>query len=96
MPDEPARRHLLRLLGRPRSESASLSALRTAVAGDCDRVARGLVDEALASDDVTSAEAAQAFLAERLEELGDALDADTRARIAESGAALIRRRAPLE
>ena len=88
-----ALRHLARLLGLPATAPPIPDTL-AAAAADPQRVAAALADEALASDDVTSAAAARAFVEERLAEWSDLLDAELRQTIAAAAFALIERRAP--
>ena len=64
------------------------------VRADPNAVADGLVAEALASDDVTSAAAALAFIEERLSELAALLPEDLRAAIGRQAEAEVRRRVP--
>ena len=64
------------------------------VRADPHAVADGLVTEALASDDVTSAAAALAFIEERLSELAPLLPADLRSAIGRQAEAEVRRRVP--
>ena len=61
---------LRRMLGEP---FADLAAAGEAVARDPQRLARALVAEAAASDDVASVEAARAYVDARLADLADAL-----------------------
>lgn len=53
--------------------SAQRGALAAFVDARIERIAAGLVEEAAASDDVLSAADAEAFVADRLAEFGDAL-----------------------
>ena len=59
-----------------------------------ERVVHGLVDEALASDDVLSAHDARLFVEERIAEWTGLLDAALRHRLAGMASAEIQRRAP--
>ena len=94
MPATPDRRHLLRLLGRSADADLPAAPLRAAVCEQAEHIAAGLVDEALSNDDVTSAAAARAFVAERLAEFDDLIDPDVRGRIGALATAEIGRRAP--
>lgn len=93
-----ARRHLERLLGPAPAESPaeglSQDALTDRVLADPERIASGLVDEALASDDVMSAGEARAFVDERLAEWGDLLEKMLLQRLASLASAEVERRAP--
>jgi len=51
----------------------SVEELRALIDERCDEIAAALVEEAAASDDVTSPETAQAYLDDRLRTLGDIL-----------------------
>ena len=88
-------RRLSRLLGDPPGapvlEAAGLVAR---VRANPATVADGLVAEALASDDVTSAAAALAFIEERLSELAALLPSDLRTEIGRQAEAEVRRRVP--
>ena len=88
-------RRLSRLLGDPPGapvvEAAGLVAR---VRANPATVADGLVAEALASDDVTSAAAALAFIEERLSELATLLPSDLRTEIGRQAEAEVRRRVP--
>ena len=85
---------MARLLGLPATPPPTPDTLADAASADPQRVAAALADEALASDDVTSAAAARAFVEERLAEWSDLLDAELRRTIAAAAFALIERRAP--
>ena|SRR3990170_3728161 len=52
--------------------------LRTSVEADLPRIAQGLLEEAVASDDVVDAASADAFLEDRLLFLGDLLTEEQR------------------
>ncbi len=93
MAADPATRHLQRLLGLG-TPAPDTRAWRAAAREGRDQLADGLAWEALASDDVTSAAAAHAFVAERLTEWADLLDPDTREQIRARAARLIEERAP--
>ena len=87
-----AQRHLARLLGTP--PDSAVPELVAQVRRDAGLVVQGLVDEALASDDVTSAEGALAFISERLAEMAPLLPDELRTAIARQAAGEVRRRAP--
>lgn len=74
MPADPRPRQAARLLG---LETVDAASARAAFAQDPGRLAAGLVDEAAASDDVTSAATALDYLETRLAYLGDLIDAAT-------------------
>lgn len=61
-----------------------LTALRRLVDQRVDRLARGLAEEAVASDDVTSREAAEAYLEDRLAFFAGLLTAEQAARVREA------------
>lgn len=90
-----AARRLSRLLGDPPGaplpEAADLIAR---VRADPAAVAEGLVAEALASDDVTSAAGALAFVEERLSELAALLPSDLRSAVGREAESAVRRRVP--
>jgi hypothetical protein len=95
----PAIRRLSRLLGDPPGgqtgdREATVAELLQRVRTDPNAVVRGLVAEALASDDVTSVEGALAFISERLVELAVLLPDDLRAAIALQAEVEVRRRVP--
>ena len=90
----PAGRRLSRLLGDPPGAVATAPALLARVREDPKLVIRGLVAEALASDDVTSVEGALAFINERLSELAALLPDELRTAIALQAGVEVRRRAP--
>lgn len=69
---------LRRMLGEP---LADLAAAGEAVAREPERLARALVAEAAASDDVASVEAARAYVDARLVALADALPPGTPERV---------------
>ena len=88
-------RRLSRLLGDPAGAPAPDAAgLVARVRADLATVADGLVAEALASDDVTSAAAAVAFIEERLAELAALLPPDIRTEMGRRAEAEVRRRVP--
>ena len=90
----PASRHLSRLLGYPPQADLTPADLAGGVLARPERVVHGLVDEALASDDVLSAHDARLFVEERIAEWADLLDAGLRQRLAGMASAEIQRRAP--
>ena len=93
----PAVRRLSRLLGDPPGTGGSglaAPALVARVRANPNAVMRGLVAEALASDDVTSVEAALAFITERLAELAPLLPDELRTAIALQAGVEVRRQAP--
>ncbi len=55
------------------SAEPGMDALRALIDERCDDIAAGLVEEAAASDDVTSPETAQAYVDDRLRTLDDIL-----------------------
>ena len=88
-------RRLSRLLGDPPgAPGLEAAGLVARVRANPAAVADGLVAEALASDDVTSAVAALAFIEERLSELAALLPPDLRAAIGRQAEAGVRRRVP--
>jgi hypothetical protein len=90
-----AERRLSRLLGDPPGAPApQAERLVARVRADPAAVAEGLVTEALASDDVTSAAGALAFVAERLAELAALLPPDLRSVVGREAEAAVRRRVP--
>ena len=90
-----AARRLSRLLGDPPGAPLpEAAALIARVRADPAAVAEGLVAEALASDDVTSAAGALAFVEERLSELAALLPADLGAVVGREAEAAVRRRVP--
>ena len=89
-----AQRRLARLLGHGPHEIPSDDNLRLIAAREPARLAVELVREALASDDVTSAEGARLFVEERLAEWSDLLTDDTRRAIGDAATEEIQRRAP--
>lgn len=68
--DEIRLTQLRRMLAEPFADLGEASA---AIARDPDRLARALVAEAAASDDVSSVESARAYVEARLAALGDAV-----------------------
>lgn len=89
-----ARRHLERLLGDAAADRVGDEGLTERVLADPERIANGLVDEALASDDVMSAGDARAFVDERLAEWGDLLEKMLLQRLASLASAEVERRVP--
>ena len=87
-------RRLARLLGYGPHEILTDGDLRLAADRERTRLAAELVREALASDDVTSAQGARLFVEERLAEWSDLLPGDTRQAIAQAANEEIQRRAP--
>ena len=80
---------LARLLGRPdllaAEHDVGLPAMvQRAVDGAFDRLVRGLLEEAAASDDVVDAASAAAFIDDRLAFLGDLLSEEQRRRLSEA------------
>lgn len=90
----PDGRHLARLLGFSASASPSAEELRRRLLTDPGPVVRGLVREALASDDVTSVEGALAYINDRLREWSALLPEELRTAIGRQAGAEVRRRAP--
>jgi len=90
----PAARHLSRLLGDPPGALAATPDLIGRLRANPNRVVEGLVAEALASDDVTSLEAALAFINERLSEMAALLPDELRLAIALKAGVQLRRRVP--
>ena len=62
--------------GPPQSATPDAAALRSLVDERLDEIARALVEEAAASDDVTDAAGAQWYLEDRLATLGDLLSGE--------------------
>ena len=90
-----AARRLSRLLGDPPGAPLPEAArLIARVRADPAAVAEGLVAEALASDDVTSAAGALAFVEERLSELVALLPSDLRSVVGREAESEVRRRVP--
>ena len=89
-----AQRRLARLLGYGPQETLTSDELGHAADRERIRLATELVREALASDDVTSADAARLFVEERLAEWSDLLADDTRRAIGQTANEEIQRRAP--
>ncbi len=89
-----AQRRLARLLGYGPQGVPTDSELRHAAGRESSRLAAELVREALASDDVTSAQGARSFVDERLAEWGDLLTDDISRAIAHSAIEEIDQRAP--
>ncbi len=71
--DEIRLTQLRRMLAEPFADLAGASA---AIARDPARLARALVAEAAASDDVSSVESARAYVEARLADLGEAVPAE--------------------
>lgn len=67
--------------GPPRSAEPGESALRSLIEEHLDEIARRLVEEAAASDDVTDAAGAASYLDDRLTTLGDAFSPEQAARL---------------
>ena len=67
--------------GPPRSAEPEERALRSLIEERLDEIARRLVEEAAASDDVTDAAGAASYLDDRLTTLGDAFSAEQAARL---------------
>ncbi|MCY4392318.1 MAG: hypothetical protein OXE43_09725 [Chloroflexi bacterium] len=72
MSDEIRLTQLRRMLAEPFADLGEASA---AIAGDPVRLARALVAEAAASDDVSSVESAREYIEARLTDLGEAVPA---------------------
>ena len=87
-------RQIARLLGYPSTASLTNSDLQSGVLANPDRVSHGLVDEAFASDDVSSGADARAFVEERIAEWAGVLDGALRNRLASLASVVIQRRAP--
>ena len=64
-------------------DGAQLERLHRLVDGQLDGIVTELVNEAMASDDVTDSTAAVAYLRDRIDFLGELLDGEQRARISE-------------
>ncbi len=75
MSDEIRLTQLRRMLAEP---FADLDAARAAISDDPGHLARALVAEAAASDDVASVAAAREYIASRLEALGGLIPGETR------------------
>jgi Lon protease-like protein len=67
--------------GPPQSAAPDADALRRLVDERLDAIARALVEEAAASDDVTNAAGAQSYLEDRLATLGDLFSAEQAERL---------------
>ena len=67
--------------GPPRSAEPEERALRSLIEERLDEIARRLVEEAAASDDITDAAGAASYLEDRLTTLGDVFSPDQAARI---------------
>ena len=87
-------RRLARMLGHGPQETPTTDTLGIEAVRDRIRLAAELVREALASDDVTSADGARLFVEERLAEWSDLLADDTRRAIGQAAGEEIQRRAP--
>lgn len=74
---------LARLLGAA-VEGLDVQRLRTLLDERLDRLARGLLEEAVASDDVVDAASAEAYLEDRLAFFGDVLTEAQRGRVREA------------
>ena len=79
--DPEALAQLARLLGNDALRTSTENEVRAAASGNIERLARGLTDEAAASDDVTDRESALLFLRDRLNFLNGLLDDDTGSRL---------------
>ena len=90
----PAARHLSRLLGDPPGALPATTELVRRLRANPNVVVQGLVAEALASDDVTSLEAALRFINERLSEMAALLPDELRLAIALQAGVELRRRVP--
>ena len=75
---------IARLLGDDRLRQASREEVRASMASRFGRLVEGLIDEAMASDDVIDRESALAFLDDRLSFLGSLLSDDERSRLREA------------
>ena len=62
--------------GPPHSAEPEAAALRSLIDARLDAIARALVEEAAASDDVTDASGADSYLEDRLTTLGDLLSSE--------------------
>jgi hypothetical protein len=91
---DPTQRQIARLLGYPATATLTNSDLQSGVLANPDRVSHGLVEEAFASDDVSSAADARAFVEERIAEWETVLDGALRNRLASLASVEIQRRAP--
>ena len=92
----PEGRHLARLLGFGPGASPSAEELRRQLLTDPGPVVRGLVEEALASDDVTSLEGALHFINDRLREWAALVPEELRTAIGVQAGVEVRRRVPRE
>ncbi len=70
--------------GPPQNAAPGADALRTLIEARLDHIARMLVEEAAASDDVIDATSAQTYLEDRLRTLGDALTPEQTERVREA------------
>ena len=92
----PEGRHLARLLGFAPGTTPAADAIRQQLLTDPGPVVRGLVGEALASDDVTSLEGAMGYINDRLQEWSALIPEDLRAPIGVQAKLEVRRRAPAD
>jgi len=81
---------LARLLGAA-VEGLDVQRLRALLDERLDRLARGLLEEAVASDDVVDAASAEAYLDDRLAFFGDILTEEQRRRVREAYMQAVRR-----
>ncbi len=87
-------RQIARLLGYPATASLTRADLQAGVLANPERISHGLVDEAFASDDVSSGADARAFVEDCIADWDPMLDAATRNRVASLASVEIQRRAP--
>ena len=92
----PEGRHLARLLGFAPGTAPDAEAVRQRLLTDPGPVVRGLVEEALASDDVTSLEEAMGYMNDRLQEWSALIPEDLRDPIGVQAKLEVRRRAPTD
>ncbi len=83
-PDPEALAQLARLLGDERLRAARVEALHDAVEAHFDSLVAGLVDEAVASDDVIDGASALEFLAARIEYLRTLLRPEQTSRLSQA------------
>ncbi len=81
MSDEIRLTQLRRMLAEP---FADLAAAAAAIAADPERLARALVAEAAASDDVSSVESARAYIEARLADLAETAPGEAREAVREA------------
>jgi len=81
---------LARLLGAA-GDGLDVRRLRALLDERLDRLARGLLEEAVASDDVVDAASAEAYLEDRLAFFGDILTEEQRGRVKEAYMQAVRR-----